>query len=230
MVLRSAMILKKYLVILFLSSAFSSPGQDKNLLLEKIKLQVETGQTTISSILSDTGYMFLHPQKEFRQVIKQNAKSGKVKMIADSEPGERIIVKGRVKNRHGKPFTDALIYVYQTSDKGWYSDTGAHILLFSGDQQHARLFAYLKTDSEGRFEVETVKPKGYPKSDLPAHIHIAMWKNDKYLEGVPGELQFDDDDRMTAERRKRSLQDGNIISKNSGTAKNPIYFYEIICD
>jgi protocatechuate 3,4-dioxygenase beta subunit len=210
--------------------ACSSVSQDKNELLKKIKTELANRQTTISAVLSDASYMFLHPLTEFREIIKQNARAEKIKIVSGSEPGTRIIIRGEVKNEKGEAMGDALIYVYQTSDKGWYSDTAAHVLIFMGDMKHARLFGYLKTDDKGKFEFETIKPKGYPKSDLPAHIHIAMWKNDKYLAGVPGELQFDDDDRMTPERRKRSLQDGNIISKNSGTAKNPIYFYEIICD
>jgi protocatechuate 3,4-dioxygenase beta subunit len=43
-----------------------------------------------------------------------------------------------------------------------------------GDRRHARLFGYLRTDENGKFEFSTVKPKGYPNSTLPAHIHIEI--------------------------------------------------------
>lgn len=122
---------------------------------------------------------------------------------------------------------DALVYFYHTSDKGWYSDTAPHILMNEGDMGHARLFGYLKTDSKGQFEFETIRPKGYPNSDLPAHIHLMVWKDDQVVAGLPNELQFDDDPRLTPDRRSRSLREGNLIKKNSGTADKPVYLYDI---
>ena len=224
------MLIRKCAVIFFVLYYHSIIAQDTGAVIQKLKSQLEKGQITVSNILSDTTYMFLHPQTEFREMIKQHAKAERIKIVSDTEPGTRITVKCEVKNKQGKPVSGALVYSYQTSDKGWYSDTAAHILILMGDMKHARLFGYVKTDKDGKFELETVKPKGYPRSDLPAHIHIAMWKDDKHVSGVPGELQFDDDPRMTPERRKRSVQDRNIISKNSGTTAKPVYFYEIICD
>ena len=214
------------LVILLLSPAclFS---QDTNKLLAEIDAKLAKGQTNISAVLSDPGYMPLHSQTAFRQIIKKHAKAGKLKIITDTEPGKKITVKGKIESSNGKPLNDALVYFYHTSDKGWYSDTAAHILVREGDMGHARLFGYLKTDSKGQFEFETIQAKGYPRSDFPAHIHIMVWKDDQFIAGIPNELQFDDDPRLTPERRSRSLRDGNLIEKNSGTADKPVYFYEI---
>ncbi len=80
----------------------------------------------------------------------------------------------------------------------------------------------------GQFEFETVQPKGYPKSDLPAHIHIMAWNDGLPLRGVPGELLFDDDPRLTPESRSSSLRDGYLIEKNTGTANKPVYFNKIV--
>ncbi|MEP6595061.1 MAG: hypothetical protein ABJA71_03900 [Ginsengibacter sp.] len=96
---------------------------------------------------------------------------------------------------------------------GWYSDTAAHVSMFEGDTRHARLFAYLKTNGKGQFEFETIQPRGYPNSDLPAHIHISVWKGEHLVRGVPGELLFDDDPRLTPERRLRSLSNKFLIEK-----------------
>jgi protocatechuate 3,4-dioxygenase beta subunit len=101
------------------------------------------------------------------------------------------------------------------------------VLQNEGDMRHARLFGYLKTDSDGKFEFETIQPRGYPNSDLPAHIHITVWKNASLLNGVSGELLFDDDPRLTPERRQRSLSEGFLIEKNKGTLQVPVYFYAI---
>jgi protocatechuate 3,4-dioxygenase beta subunit len=172
--------------------------------------------------------MYLHSQTPFRQVIKKHAKTGRVKIITNTEPGKKITVRGKIETSSDKTLNNALVYFYHTSDKGWYSDTAAHIFTREGDMGHARLFGYLKTDNKGEFEFETIQPKGYPRSDLPAHIHLMLWKDDNIVTGVPNELQFDDDPRLTPDRRSRSLKDGNLIEKNSGTATNPVYFYKII--
>jgi protocatechuate 3,4-dioxygenase beta subunit len=214
-----------FLLTLFFASCSFSQGTDKE--IADIETKLSKGQTNISAVLSDTKYMHLHSQTPFRQLIKKYAKAGKVKIIADTEPGKKITVKGKIETAEGKALSNALIYFYHTSDKGWYSDTAAHILVREGDMGHARLFGYLKTDSKGQFEFETIQARGYPRSDFPAHIHLMVWKDDKVVTGLPNELQFDDDPRMTPERKTRSLKEGNLIEKNSGTVTNPVYTYTI---
>jgi protocatechuate 3,4-dioxygenase beta subunit len=211
--------------VLFTGSCSFSQDADKT--IAELDSKLSKGQITISAVLSDPKYMYLHSQTPFRQVIKKYAKAGKVKIITDAEPGQKITVKGIIEDADGKALIGALIYFYHTSDKGWYSDTAAHILVREGDMGHARLFGYLKTDNKGRFEFETIQARGYPRSDFPAHIHIMVWKDDKVVTGLPNELQFDDDPRMTPERKTRSLREGNLIEKNSGTATNPVYSYHI---
>jgi len=41
-------------------------------------------------------------------------------------------------------------------------------------------FGYAKTDTSGKFEIHTVKPSGYPQSELPAHIHVEVPKHENY--------------------------------------------------
>ena len=209
----------------FASSCSFSQGTDKA--IADIDSKLGKGQTNISAILSDPKYMYLHSQTIFRQTIKKYATAGKVKIITDTEPGKKITVKGKIESADGKALNNALVYFYHTSDKGWYSDTAAHILVREGDMGHARLFGYLKTDNKGQFEFETIQPRGYPRSDFPGHIHIMVWKDDKIITGLPNELQFEDDPRMNSERKARSLREGNLIEKNSGTATSPVYFYNI---
>ena len=199
-------------------------------LLEGIDKKLKANEWTVSQVLCTDSLMRLHSQKKFREVIRANAVAGKFCMTSNSEPGTKVTIKGSVTTRRGDPIADGLVYVYQTSAKGCYSDTGAHILINSGDMNHARLFAYFRTDKHGNFIYETIKPMGYPGSDLPAHIHIHIWdRNGKTLR-APGELLFDDDDRLTEERRKISLREGFLIVSNSGTVGAPVYEYKIIVD
>ncbi|HYG49578.1 MAG TPA: hypothetical protein VD905_01695 [Flavobacteriales bacterium] len=218
------------LVPVVVSVSFCSVSQDSSdpqKKINEIDEELTRQTTTVSTVLSLSAYMDLHSLTAFREVIKKHAPTGKVKMITDAEPGKRITVKCELIDIKGKPVDGATVYVYQTSDKGWYADTAAHILVNSGDFNHARLFAYVKTDAKGRIEIETIQPKGYPRSDLPAHIHIHVTKG-TYSYRVAGELQFDDDERLTPARRKHSQEERYIISKNSGTNERPVYFYNLV--
>jgi protocatechuate 3,4-dioxygenase beta subunit len=220
-------ILTRTILGLLIFQSCTSSAQDTNEVLKKLENALSVKQTSISNILSDEKYMYQHSQKNFRELIKKYAGTGTIKIVTENEPGKRIKVICTVKDNKGKPFAGALIYFYQTSAKGWYSDTAAHILVNEGDHRHARLFGYAVTNNEGKIEIETIQPSGYPNSDLPAHIHISMWKNGSFVQGVPGELLFEDDKRLTEERKLRALHEGFIISKNTGTETDPVYNYLI---
>jgi protocatechuate 3,4-dioxygenase beta subunit len=201
-------------------------GQDTLKLIQGVNEKIVKGQTSISDVLSDPSLMSLHSLTSFREVIRQNAKAEKIKIITVDEPGTKITVKGTISDSRGNAIADKLVYVYQTSNKGWYSDTAAHILLQEGDRRHGRLFGYMKTDAEGKFEFVTIKPVGYPRSSLPAHIHLELTisKGD----GLGTELLFDDDVRLAGGARANAVSAGYIISKNTGTESEPIYFYKIV--
>ncbi len=224
-----SMILKYLLTTFFSLFTISlSFGQDTSIVIKEIEHDLISYNKTITEILKDTSLMYLHSLTSFREVIKRNANDDEIEIVSDIEPGIRILVQGMVINEKGNSLSDILVYFYHTSDKGWYSDTAVHILKNEGDHRHSRLFGYVKTDANGKFVIKTIRPNGYPKSDLAAHIHIQMWKEDgTLLSGVPGELQFDDDVRMTDQRRNKSLSEGFLISKNMGTKDNPVYNYVI---
>ncbi len=197
--------------------------------IEVLNEKLQKGALTLSEVLTNKEWMSLHSLTAFRNVIKQNAKTGNVHLTNADEPGLRMTVKGSVADKSGKPWSDVLVYVYQTSDKGWYADTAAHIQANEGDFGHARLFGYLKTDEAGQFEFETIRPEGYPNSDLPAHIHIMMWSADgKVIHGMPEELLFEEDKRLTPERKKQALQNGYLVSKNTGTQTQAVYAYRLM--
>jgi protocatechuate 3,4-dioxygenase beta subunit len=196
--------------------------------ISNIDQQLKEGKTTITKILSSDSLMYLHSLTPFREVIKANAKAEKIKIVTDKEPGTRITVTGLVVNKKGEPQKNVLMYFYHTDDRGWYSDTGVHVLTNSGDFKHARLFGYLKTNDKGEFSFETIRPNGYPGSDFAGHIHLQFWNgNMKSLHG-PGEFQFDEDPRMTPERKARSLADGFLVTKNTGTAENMVYVFKVV--
>jgi protocatechuate 3,4-dioxygenase beta subunit len=158
-------------------------------------------------------------------MIRKHAKAEALTIVTQDEPGKKILVKGTITDPNGNPQKNKLVYFYQTSDKGWYSDTGAHVLIMEGDRRHARLFGYIKTDEKGNFSFRTIQPQGYPRSSLPAHIHLELTIDDD--SGLGTELLFDDDPRLVGETRATAIRSRFYISKDSGTKDQPVYSYNI---
>jgi len=124
-------------------------------------------------------------------------------------------VIGTVKDTDSKPVAGALVYLYHTDSRGWYAADAPHVLLNEGDIRHARLFGYVKTDKNGMFELHTIKPSGYPQSDLPAHIHVHVSANGYRSFGT--EFLFDDDERLVGKIRENSIRNDFMISKPEKT-------------
>ena len=61
------------------------------------------------------------------------------------------------------------------------------------------------------FELHTIKPSGYPQSDLPAHIHVHVTA-EGYSNFV-NEFLFDDDERLVGKIRENSVSNQFIIAK-----------------
>src|SRR5262245_37377279 len=182
---------------------------EETALLERAKAALESKRADVSAVLVDAASMPIHARTEFRELIAAHASAEPLTLSGPDEPGTRLTVTFEFTDAAGKPVREGLLYLYHTSAKGWYSDKGAHIQANSGDVKHARLFGYVRTDQDGRCEVRTIRPAGYPKSDLPAHIHLGFTANGKSF--PVGEIQFDDDPRLTPAQRKHSAQEGAVI-------------------
>ncbi|MFN0244647.1 MAG: hypothetical protein ACKVWV_17310 [Planctomycetota bacterium] len=177
--------------------------------LDEARRQLAARADAVSDVLCSARFMPIHDRTEFRELVRDHAPASRITMASGDEPGERMVVFGEVREKDGTPAKNALVYLYHTSAKGWYSDKAAHISGNSGDTKHARLFGYVRTNGDGRFEVRTIRPAGYPETDLPAHIHFTIHVDRDRSLG--GEIQFDDDPRLTPEWRARSKHEGTTI-------------------
>jgi protocatechuate 3,4-dioxygenase beta subunit len=178
--------------------------------IDEAKKELESGRS-ISDLLTAETYMAVRAYPRFRELIRDHAATGGTRLVPDSEPGDAFHVAGTVLDREGQPIANALIYLYHTSAKGWYSDKAAHIGGSGGDPSHARLFAYLKSDAKGRYEIFTIRPEGYPETDLPAHIHVHIREPGGDSDAVVTEIMFEDDPRLTPEWRKQAIEAGFVI-------------------
>src|SRR3954464_7510186 len=97
--------LKTTLLLFTCTALFSqiSMSQDPATDLKNIESRLQSGEATNSAILSDPSFMYLHPQKGFRELIRKNAKAETITIINPSEPGRKITVIGMLKDTAGKP-------------------------------------------------------------------------------------------------------------------------------
>ncbi|HSO73760.1 MAG TPA: protocatechuate 3,4-dioxygenase [Blastocatellia bacterium] len=110
---------------------------------------------------------WLNPMAQAPTIAEKGAPS-RITIAAKEEPGERLIVAGRVFSTDGVTgMAAASVYVYHTDVKGYYTP-GAN------DNRNPRLRGYMRTDAQGRYEFSTIKPGSYPNNSVPAHIHYVV--------------------------------------------------------
>ena len=210
--------MKEIILSILLCTAFSTISfcqVNKETLIKEAEEKLKTNKATISQILTDKKYDAVHPETSFRELIKKYCKAEVISIATDTIPGRKIKVIGAIKNTEGKPLAGALVYLYHTDARGWYAADAPHVSINEGDMRHARLFGYIKTDKDGKFELHTIKPSGYPQSDLPAHIHVHV-DTDGYQSFIT-EFLFDDDERLVGKIRENSIRNNFMISKPEKT-------------
>jgi protocatechuate 3,4-dioxygenase, beta subunit len=126
-----------------------------------------------------------------------------MQIAGDDEPGQRIVLRGRVFMPDGEtPAPDVLVYAYHTDATGVYRMEGDET---GNGRRHGALRGWLRTDSEGRYEIRTIKPEAYPTRSEPAHVHVTLtprggeerWVDTYWFEGDP----------LITDRARRVLRD-----------------------
>jgi protocatechuate 3,4-dioxygenase beta subunit len=114
-----------------------------------------------------------------------------------NEPGERLVVTGRV-IYGAKPIAAASVHVFHADAKGFYA-TGRR---GPDAELDPRLHGALRTDVEGRYQYDTIRPGSYDNN--AAHVH--------YVVVAPGykprifELEFQDDPILVKRRQNGEEQ------------------------
>jgi len=129
------------------------------------------------------------------------------------ELGEKLIISGTVYLPDGKtPAKDIIIYVHHTNIKGIYPKKGDEK---GNGKYHGYLRGWMKTDSNGKYKFETIRPAPYHSHEgEPAHIHYNI-QGTEYPEYWLASIWFSDDSRVTEEYKKSVKRSGgfsNIIT------------------
>ena len=150
-------------------------------------------------------------------VLAQSAKQAPAgapstgRLAAAGEPGRALKVSGVVVDPAGATIRDASIYAYQTDAEGYYGVKPV------SDSQNPRLKIFLRSDAQGAWSFDTIKPGSYPNSKAPAHIHFEV--------SAPGyaprffEIVFEGDPFITDDMRRnrafsvRSIDAGGRVTE-----------------
>ena len=134
-----------------------------------------------------------------QQIAPPNAPAHVV-VAGETEPGERLIVTGRVTDGEA-PVQGVSIFVYHTDAKGLYSFNA------NNDATDPRLHGAMRSDAAGAYTFDTIRPGPYPNSTFAAHVH--------YIVTAPGyrdqrfETLFADDPFVTDEIRAYAARSGS---------------------
>lgn len=144
-----------------------------------------------------------------RQVVRQHTHLSTDTLVPPDEPGESLVISGTVRSAEGGPISQAFIYVFQADAKGLYTPARAM------DESNARLFGYMKTGDDGRYEFRTIRPGGYSGAPIPQHLHMLVtapgYREHKCQSTC--QLVFEDDPRMTAKWHEWARKGGYPVLK-----------------
>jgi protocatechuate 3,4-dioxygenase beta subunit len=191
---------------LLASLSLACQAQSGERSLAEVAAALDKGQKTANEVLTDPALMGLHASPRFRELIRRHAPTTHLTLVSAQEPGQPLVLTGTVRGADGKPVGGALLYFFHTDATGRYTPTKTM------DEGHARLFGYLRTGPDGRYELRTIRPGGYPgtveirgeQRNIPEHIHLEISASGH--RGLRTQINFADDPRMQSAWAKEGGQ------------------------
>ncbi len=113
------------------------------------------------------------------------------------EAGQPMRIEGKVMHHDGAAAAGTIVYAYHTNAEGIYPSDER--LRGQAAYRHGMLRGWVKTDEDGRYRFDTVRPAGYPSSRIPQHIHMHVIESGRctyYIDSVV----FEDDPRLTPDK------------------------------
>jgi protocatechuate 3,4-dioxygenase beta subunit len=131
--------------------------------------------------------------------------SSRARIAPESEPGDPLVVHGRAVGEDGaSPIGGAIVFAYHTDRAGLYDKPGS-------PAHRWRLRGWVQTSADGGFEFTTIRPGGYPSSNIAQHIHLQIFLPDGRRYWAE-ELRFADDPRLPAGERSQA----SIVRREGG--------------
>lgn len=128
----------------------------------------------------------------FVEMPKSIASSGRI--APADEKGEPLVLEGTVRTSAGAPANGVIVYAYHTDASGLYP---------AGSTRHGRLRGWARTDENGVYRFETIRPGAYPSRNNPQHIHMHVIEPGRGTYWIEDVL-FDDDPLLTKDRQEQA--------------------------
>lgn len=130
------------------------------------------------------------------------------------EAGEPLQWRGYIRDTDGAPVAGVIVYAYHTDASGRYPRDVAGR---AATHPHGRLRGWARSDAQGRFGFDTIRPGAYPGQAIPAHIHAHVIEPGRctyYLDDV----NFRDDPLLAGDTASRERRGGDgIVDAKRGT-------------
>jgi len=120
-----------------------------------------------------------------------------------TEPGQRLLLTGRVLGADGRPRAGVEMRVWHTDARGIYSPAG---------EDSPRLRGTLRTAADGSYSIDTIKPGLYPGATHGAHMHFMV-------DGHPDMILFDGPQAIPLTRDAKGVLHGTHDFHLRGGAK-----------
>lgn len=121
-----------------------------------------------------------------------------------NEKGQKLVVTGTVFQLDGKTTApNVIIYYWQTDNEGYYSPKAG---MDEAAKKHGHIRGWVKTDADGKYTINTIRPAPYPNDVLPAHIHLSIKEPDVSNEYYVDEINFDDDKLLIPYKKKHPFE------------------------
>jgi protocatechuate 3,4-dioxygenase, beta subunit len=103
---------------------------------------------------------------------EQQPTHSQTRIAPDTATDRRLQIAGVVYESDGRtPARNVLMYFYHTNAAGRYAKLGIEART-SHAWWHGYCRGWLKTDQQGRYQINTIRPGAYPNERIPAHIHF----------------------------------------------------------
>jgi protocatechuate 3,4-dioxygenase beta subunit len=128
-------------------------------------------------------------------------------LAASTARGDTLVVEAVVLDPACRPAAGANVRVWHTDPRGLYGPAGTDVCCYYGGT--------VRTDTNGRFRLDTVRPAQYPEPGAPpAHIHLEIGHPTGALES---EILFDTGHSAPALVRPRRTVPATLRSTGPGS-------------
>ena len=125
--------------------------------------------------------------------------ASRARIAPRGEPGEHMVLTGRVLGTDGTPRANVVVYAYHTDATGVYPAPDKSLSRWA--DRHGRLRGWAVSGADGRYTFDTIRPGAYPNRQVPQHIHMHVIEPGCATYYID-EVLFTDDPLLTAEGRQ----------------------------